>query len=465
MQFGNVSAESESDAFVFFGASGDLAYKQIFPALQSLIKLGQLKVPIIGVAKSSWDLEQLKARAKDSLEKHGGLNADAFAKLCSLLRYVDGDYADASTFETLRDLIGEAKRPLYYLAIPPNLFGTVAQKLKAAGCVANARVVVEKPFGNDLDSAKKLNDDLHEYFEESNIFRIDHFLGKETVQNLIYFRFANPVVEACWNNRHIESVQITMAESFGVSDRGKLYDEVGTIRDVIQNHLLQVVACLAMEVPDDNDHESRRKRRTQLLECVRTLTAADVVRGQFNGYTKVKGVAADSKTETFAALKVFIDNERWQGVPFFIRAGKCLPVTVTEVMVRFKPPTHAVLDETSLPEDNYYRLRLSPEEVIALCLKVKKPGEPMVGFLTELIAHEKPENQMPPYVRLLGDAMRGDPTLFTDEDAVESAWKVVDPILGDATPLYMYEPGTWGPQEVRGKIEPEQGWNDPVESS
>jgi glucose-6-phosphate 1-dehydrogenase len=454
-----------SDAFVFFGASGDLAYKQIFPALQALIQHGRLDIPVIGVAKSNWNLDQLKARAKDSLEKHGGVDAKAFDKLSSLLQYIDGDYADATTFTKLRELLGSAKRPLYYLAIPPALFEAVAEGLANSDCVKDARVVVEKPFGRDLASAQALNKTLHRFFPEQNIFRIDHFLGKEPIQNLTYFRFANPPVEACWNKRHVESVQITMAENFGVADRGKLYDEEGAIRDVVQNHMLQVIACLAMESPAGSDHTANRDERGVLLKAVRTLGTADLVRGQFRGYRGEPGVAPDSNVETFAALRFYVDNERWKGVPFFVRVGKCLPVTANEVVVRFKPPPHPVLDEAVLTEDNYYRFRLSPDQVIALGIKLKTPGENMVGENAELVVHRQAANDMPPYERLLGDATKGDTSLFARQDSVEAAWRILDPVLRNVTPIHEYEPNTWGPTAVAGTIEPKGGWYDPKPSS
>ena len=457
--------EAQSDAFVFLGASGDLAYKQIFPALQSMIKHGHLDIPIIGVAKSNWDLDKLKERARDSLEKHGGVDEEAFAKLSSLLQYIDGDYADPATFTELREKLGNAKRPLYYLAIPPNLFSTVADGLAKANCIANARVVVEKPFGRDLNSAKELNKTLHNYFKEDSIFRIDHYLGKETVQNLIYFRFANPIVEAAWNRKHIESVQITMAEKFDVSDRGKLYDEEGAIRDVVQNHMLQVISCLALECPASNSHESICDERTRLFKSIRPLETKDVVRGQFKGYHEQPGVAKDSTVETFAALKFQIDNDRWNGVPFYVRAGKCMPVTITEVMVRFKHLAHPVLDESKPGEDGYFRFRLSPNEEVALGMRIKTPGEKMVGELGELTVNEKPKDEMPPYERLLGDAIKGDTTLFSREDSVETAWRIVDPILDNATPVYEYEKNSWGPPEVDEKIKPPQGWHNPIADS
>jgi glucose-6-phosphate 1-dehydrogenase len=451
-----------SDAFVIFGATGDLAYKQIFPALQALVRRGRLDVPVIGVAKSGWNLDQLKARAKDSLAEHGGLDPAAYAKLCSLLGYIDGDYGDPATFSRLREALGGAQRPLHYLAIPPSLFATVAEGLAGADCVRNARVVVEKPFGRDLASARELNRTLHRFFPEPAIFRIDHYLGKEPVQNLIYFRFANPLIEASWNNQHIESVQITMAESFGVAGRGKFYEEAGAIRDVVQNHMLEVIACLAMESPAGSDHEARRDERGRVLETVRTLDPSDVVRGQFRGYLSEPGVAAGSQVETFAALRFHVDNERWTGVPFYVRVGKRLPVTATEVLVRFKRPPRPVLDETRQSPDSYCRFRLSPEVVLALGAQVKQPGELMAGESIELIAQHQPPDEMEPYERLLGDAAGGDATLFAREDSVEAAWRVVDPVLGNASPLSEYEPGTWGPPEAERTLAPAGGWHNPA---
>jgi glucose-6-phosphate 1-dehydrogenase len=453
---------SRSDALVFFGATGDLAYKQIFPALQALIRRGHLNMPVVGVAKPQWSLDQLKARAKESLENHSSLDLAAYAKLCAQLGYIDGDYGDPTTFAKLRKALAAAKRPLYYLAIPPSLFATVAEGLAKSDGAAGARVVVEKPFGRDLASAQELNRTLHRFFPEEAIFRIDHYLGKEPVQNLIYFRFANPLIECGWDNRHIESVQITMAENFGVAGRGKFYEEAGAIRDVVQNHMLEVIACLAMECPTANDHEARRDSRGRLLKTVQTLAPSDVVRGQFRGYRLEPGVAADSQVETFAASRFHIDNERWKGVPFFVRVGKCLPVTATEVLVRFKRLPQPVLDEIGPTLDCYCRFRLSPEVVLALGTKVKKPGERMVGESIELVAHHQPPDEMEPYERLLGDAANGDATLFAREDAVEASWRVVDPILGNTIPLYNYEPNTWGPPEVERTLAPEGGWHNPM---
>jgi glucose-6-phosphate 1-dehydrogenase len=452
-----------SDALVVFGATGDLAHKKIFPALQAMIRRGHLDMPVVGVGRSQWTLDQFKSRAKDSLEQHGddGLDPTAFAKLSSLLDYVDGDYGDPATFAKLRKALGSARRPLYYLVIPPSAFATVIEGLAKSGSVEDARVVVEKPFGRDLASAQELNRTLHAHFPEQAIFRIDHYLGKEPVQNLIYFRFANPLLEAGWNYRHIESVQITMAESFGVAGRGKFYEEAGAIRDVVQNHMLQVIACLAEECPAGNDHEARRDERGKLLKALRTVEPADVVRGQFRGYRGEPGVAPDSQVETFAAIRFQIDNERWSGVPFYVRVGKCLPVTATEVLVRFKSPLRPVLDETTKLPANHFRFRLSPEVVLALGTKFKKSGERMVGEPIELVVCHHSPDEMGPYERLLGDAANGDGTLFGREDSVEAAWRIVDPILGNATPLTEYEPNTWGPLEADRVLAPEGGWHNP----
>ncbi|HEY3965818.1 MAG TPA: glucose-6-phosphate dehydrogenase [Planctomycetaceae bacterium] len=452
---------ARSDALVFFGATGDLAYKMIFPTLQAMVRHGHLNMPVIGVANSQWSLDQLQARARESVEKHGGLDEAAFKKLCGLLRYIPGDYQDQATFARLRESLGAAQRPLHYLAIPPILFAAVAEGLAKSGCAKDARVVVEKPFGRDLASAQSLNRTLLQYFPEDAIFRIDHYLGKEPVQNLIYFRFANPWIEAGWSKSHIENVQITMAENFGVAGRGKFYEEAGAIRDVVQNHMLQLIACLAMERPAGTGHQAVRDERGRVLENVRTLSPSDVVRGQFRGYRQEPNVAADSQVETFAAIRFWIDNDRWAGVPFFVRVGKCLPVTATEVLVRFKSPVEPEFDEPRLPAENYYRFRVSPEVVLALGTNVKKPGERIEGKSIELIAHYQPPDEMGPYERLLGDAINGDAMLFAREDSVEAAWRVVDPVLENATPLFEYDPHTWGPREVDQSFAPAGGWHCP----
>jgi glucose-6-phosphate 1-dehydrogenase len=457
MTMGNLN----SDALVFFGATGDLAYKKIFPALQAMIKRGHLNIPVIGIAKAGWNVDQLRARAKDSLEKHGGLDSAAFEKLSRLLRYVDGDYSDPVTFQALRKELNESQHPAHYLAIPPALFGPVVEHLETSSCAKGARVIVEKPFGSDLESARSLNQILLGTFDEKDVFRIDHYLGKRPVHNMVIFRFANAFMESFWNRNHIESVQITMAENFGVQGRGAFYDQTGTIRDVIQNHLFQVLCNLAMEPPVRTDSESIRDEKVKVLKAILPLEDKDLVRGQFRGYRKEKGVAQDSKVETFAALRLYVNSWRWKGVPFFIRAGKSLPVTCTEVVARLRlPPT--VIRESALTQ-NHLRFRISPEVAIALGMTVMAPGEEMIGQSVEMLASRHPQpDEMDAYERVLGDAMAGDATLFARQDYVEEAWRIVDPILKKVTPVYEYEPATWGPIEVDQKVAPEGGWSNPT---
>lgn len=474
-----------SDAFVFFGATGDLAYKQIFPALYAMQRRGHLDMPIIGVSRSPWDKARLVQRARDSIAQHGPVDEQVFSGLAKRLDYVAGDYQDADTCRRLRAALGQAHRPLHYLAIPPGMFDVVVRSLAQSGCTRDARVVVEKPFGRDLASARKLEATLTEAFEPGSIFRIDHYLGKEPVQNLLYFRYANVFAEPIWNRRHIDSIQITMAESFGVQGRGSFYDGVGAVRDVIQNHMLQVVSLLATESPPAGHPDAVRDAQCRVFQAMRPVQPQDAVLGQFQGYQSEPGVAQGSRVETYVALRLDIDNERWSGVPFFIRSGKCLPVTATEVLVKFKPLRHAVFDAAgaSAPsgsdaaakaarppgrhapnqagQANYFRFRISPDVLLCVGARVKLPGEAMIGETVELAAHHQAADEMSPYERLLGDALRGDPALFARYESIEAAWRVVTPLLESGMAPLPYEPGTWGPQQAAGLTAAAGGWHDP----
>jgi glucose-6-phosphate 1-dehydrogenase len=462
---GNMHSRSKpADALVIFGVTGDLAHKMIFPALYAMARSGALKVPVIGVASSKWSLAQLRKHAKDSIKQSGRIDdRDALEHLLSLLRYVNGDYKDPATFTALKQVLGKAKRPAHYLAIPPALFTTVIKSLGAAGLADQARVIVEKPFGRDLASARALNKIALSVFEEDAIFRIDHYLGKEAIMNILYFRFANSFLEPIWNRNNVASVQITLAEDFGVKGRGAFYESAGCLRDVIQNHLFQIVALLAMEPPAYQGYAAVHSEKAKVFQAMRPLQPDDVVRGQYAGYRREAGVAKNSEIETYCALRLFVDSWRWQGVPWYLRSGKCLANTAAEVLVELKPPPQRLFDDSAPVNGhaNYLRFRLSPNTAVALAARVKRAGKEFVGDQRELYLLDEQSGVESPYERLLSDAIAGNGALFTREDAVEAAWAVVNPVLDKLGPVYPYKPGSWGPKQADALIAADGSWHNP----